>query len=305
MRDLPNLNAVRAFESAARHESFAQAAAETGVTQAAVSRHVRNLELELGLVLFERGHRSISLTPAGRAYAERISEGLSIIAGRGRAGSKLQSRRIVVEVDSDLLTGWLLPLVTPDVLSTLGVDLDLRSRLEWPRQLPLETDLAIIWGGHESPGFRSSPYLATRGFAACAPQLEGGRPAPKDTSELAGHRLIHERGDAWWRRMLLAANQPPPDGFQGLYLQRSYQAEEAAAKGLGLVVGDDVLFAHTLRSGRLVRIPGPILPGSKMYFLLEPAGRRVPAEVKAVRDWLLTEASAHKAWQAEFLETAD
>jgi len=304
MRRLPNLNAVRAFESAARHESFAQAAVEIGVTQAAVSRHVRNLELELGIALFERGHRSVSLTPEGRAYAERISEGLSVIAGHGHSGVLPHAERVVVEVDSDLMAGWLLPRLTPAVLATLDVELDLRSRLEWPRQLPTDTDLAIVWGGHESPGFRSSPFLASRAFVVSAPLLDVDRPAPRDLSELSTHRLIHERGDAWWRRMAQEAGVALPEAARGLHLHRTYLALEAAVQGLGLAVGDDIIFAEALKSKKLLKIPGPALSGSRMYFLLEPAGRRFSAGGRKVRDWLVAEASSHREWQLQFARPA-
>ena len=296
MQYLPNLNAVRAFEAAARHESFARAATELRVTQAAVSRHVRNLEAELGLVLFERSHRSIRLTPEGRAYAERVSEGLSIIRGSPGIGRAGRRSKVVVDIDADLMDSWLLPRIRDEWLVEIGIELDLRSQLDWPRQLPTDTDLAIIWGGYESPGFRSSPFLESRAFIVCAPVLGNGRATPSHLIEYLEHRLIHERNAEWWRRMLSAEGLSLSDADDNLYLGRTSLVAAAAVRGLGLAVGEDVIFAEDLKAGRLVRLPGPVMPGSRMFFLLEPT-RRMPDKVRIVRDWLRAEASSHQAWQ--------
>jgi hypothetical protein len=75
---------------------------------------------------------------------------------------------------------------------------------------------------------------------------------------------------------------------------------DAAARGLGLMIGEDVIFAEKLKNGSLIRLPGPSLPGSRMFFLLEPARRRLTPSVRRLRDWLLAEAAAHKAWQRSF-----
>lgn len=300
MHRLPNLNALRAFEAAARHESFTLAADEFGVTQAAVSRHVRNLERQLGIALFERGQRSIALTPEGAKYAERVREGFATIAGFTHKGSAETSERVAVDVDSDLLLTWLLPRLTEDVLARLGVQLDLRSRLDWPRSLPADTDLAIIWGATENAGFKCRLLLEQRAIVVCAPILADGRTAPRNVSELTRHRLIHERTDAWWREVLSVAGHALTGAETYLCFHRAYLAAEAAAAGLGIAVGDDVIFAGHLASGRLVRPCGPVLPGKRSFFILEPAGRRVASSVIRVRDWLMTEASLHAGWQRTF-----
>lgn len=299
MHTLPNLNAARAFEAAARHESIAQAAHELGVTQAAVSRHVRNLEIELGIALFERGHRSISLTPEGRAYADRLAEGFAIISGASNANATGRQRRVVLDVDSDLASAWLLPRLSAAKLGEINVELELRSRLEWPRHLPSDSDLAIVWGGYESPGFRSLPYLKSTAFVVSAPMLEDGATPPKDPMLFGKYCLIHERSDAWWRKILgkSAGESVSP---RNIYFHRTYLIADAAARGLGLAVGDDVICAERLRDGRLNRLVGPCFPGSRMFFLLEPAGRRLTPSVRRLRDWLLAEAMAHAAWQKAF-----
>jgi len=302
MRRLPNLNAARAFECAARHESFVGAAAELGITEAAISRHVRILEAELGTILFARGHRSITLTAEGRAYAERLSEGLAIIAGRSRAGSVQRRNRVVLDIDSDLAATWLLPRLSLAALDAMQIELDVRSRLDWPRQLPSDTDLAIVWGGYESAGFRSSPFLKATAFIVSAPVLEASVPPPDDPTRYANHCLLHERTDAWWRKVFSTAGLGSVTATRNVYFHRTYLVANAAACGLGLAVGDDIIFAEGLKTGRLIRLPGPSLPGSRMFFLLEPSGRRLSSSVKNLRDWLIAEAAAHRTWQTAFSE---
>jgi LysR family glycine cleavage system transcriptional activator len=235
MRLTPNLNAARAFEAAARHESFARAAGELGVTQAAVSRHVRNLEEELGFALFERGHRSISLTPEGRGYADRLAEGFAIISNAGNSSASGRPKRVVLDIDSDLAVSWLLPRLSNAVLSEMQVELDLRSRLDWPRHLPSDSDLAIVWGGYESPGFQSRPYLKSTAFVISAPMLEGGVAPPEDPTLFGNYCLIHERTDGWWRKIMAKAGVHPASS-RNIYFHRTYLIADAAARGLGLAV---------------------------------------------------------------------
>ena len=301
MRSLPNLNAARAFEAAARHESFAQAAAELGVTQAAVSRHVHNLEQELGIALFERSHRSIALTPEGRAYASRLAEGFAIISGALDTGPAGRQKCVVVDIDSDLAATWLLPRLSAAKLGQIEVELDLRSRLDWPRHLPSDSDLAIAWGGYESPGFQSRPFLQAKAFAVSAPTLEGGRAPPVDPTKFSDYCLIHERSESWWRK-ITAKSGSETGSSQNLIFHRTYLTADAASRGLGLAVGDDVIFAERLKTGSLIRLPGPSLPGSRLFYLLEPVGRRLTPSVKRLRDWLIGEATAHGVWQKAFAE---
>ncbi len=298
MNRLPNLNALRAFEIAARYESFTQAAQEMGITQAAVSRHIRNLEHELGYALFERGHRSVSLTPDGRVYAERVSDGFATIRGHAGGNTSQIPHRVVIDIDSDLLLAWLLPRLTEAKLSALGVELELRSRLEWPRQLANDTNLALVWGAYEAAGFRCQSFLKQRAFAVCASRLAEDSPRLSDLF-LKNHRLIHDRTDAWWRNILAEAGHSISDFNAHLYLHGTHLVLDAAVRGLGVAVGDDVIFAEALRSGRLVRPAGPVMPARRQFFLLDPSGRRVSVELRRVRDWLSSEAAEHAEWQRD------
>ena len=119
---------VRAFDAAARHQSFSRAAAELGVTHASVSRYIKNLEAELGMPLFERRHRQVALTPGGARYAEIVADALMLISlDTGTRATRNAKGRVVLESDSDLAALWLMPLLTDEVLEDLGIELELRS----------------------------------------------------------------------------------------------------------------------------------------------------------------------------------
>lgn len=292
MRRLPNLNATRAFEAAARHGSFARAADELGVSHAAVSRHVRNLESELGVALFERHARQVVLTGEGILFARTVADSLS-----GLELGTSQLRRgggrgtVVLDVDSDLAACWLTPLLTPETLAAIGVDLDIRCRPDPPRAVLGDADMAITWSMPTCVGFTAARFLEIEPFAVCAPSLLASGPSPDDPRFFLSHRLIHERGLYWWRAYLEALGQDLADAPGHLYFNRSHLCGSAAARGMGLFIADHVICGDHLRTGALVRLPGPRLAARDHYYLLTPDTRSLSRPVRRVRDWLLDAAA--------------
>lgn len=293
MRRLPNLNAVRAFEAAARHGSFAGAAAELSVSHAAVSRHVRNLERELGVELFLRSPRHVELSVEGRQFAQVAAESLSALAV-GSAGLRRASRRstVILEIDSELGQLWLLPRLTAARLEALDLQLDLRVRSEPPRTLTGDVDLAITWGTAAYPGYRGQPFLDYRAVPVCAPRLLAQGPAPDDPDFYRHHRLIHERGLYWWERFLKTLGVRVEAAPDHLFFNRSYLCLAAAEAGLGLAIGDDLTCQEALLAGRLVRLPGQPLPSRERYYLQVPDSRVLAPGVRRLRDWLVAEGKA-------------
>jgi LysR family glycine cleavage system transcriptional activator len=293
-RRLPNLNAVRAFDAAARHQSFSRAADELAVTHAAVSRHVRGLEAQLGVALFERRHRQVALTPAGQGYAKRAQEALETLSLDRADLAPAAAPEVTIDVDSAFAHLWLLPEIVR--AGDLGVSLDVRSQAEPPKRLAADADLAVTWGQVDAPGFVSERLLDFQVFPVCAPALaerlaDGGWPARLET------RLIHDRGWQWWRE-LLRPDGRQPEAFAGhLTVHRSYLAMEAAARGLGLATGDDVSAGEMLRDGRLVRPWATVVPGRMTYRLCVPDTRPLSPAVARTADWLRARARAHRAWR--------
>jgi len=294
MRKLPNLNALRAFDAAARQGSFARAADELGVSHAAVSRHVRNLETELGIALFERHARHVVLTGEGSLFARTVADSLSALeidTGRLRRG--VGRRTVVLDVESDLATRWLMPLLTDAALDDLDVHLDIRVRPDPPRAVLGDADLALTWGAAQCTGFRTEPFLDFEGFPVAAPALIDNGPAPDDPAFFLAHRLIHERGIYWWRRCFDALGLSLDDAAGHLYFNRSHLCIDAAMRGAGLAIGDNVICDEALRAGALVRLPGPALTSRERYFMLMPDTRQLSQPVRRVRDWLIAQAGRY------------
>ncbi|GAB5468859.1 MAG: transcriptional regulator GcvA [Rhodospirillales bacterium] len=288
MRKLPNLNAIRAFDAAARNDSFARAADELGVSHAAVSRHIRNLERELGSQLFERHARHVVLTGEGLLFARTAADALSRLelgSGRLRRGGGRST--VVLDVESDLATRWLLPLLTEASLSALKVNLDVRVRPEPPHRVLGDADLAITWGAASCLGFKAQPFLESQAFPVAAPALVAGDTAPRDGRIYKAHRLIHERGLYWWRAVFDVLGLDLEEAAGHLFLNRSHLCVDAAVRGLGLAIGDDLICREALDSGALISLAGPTLPGRDRYYLLTPDTTALSGPVRQVRDWLL------------------
>lgn len=295
MSRLPNLNAIRAFEAAARLGGFARAADELGVSHAAVSRHVRNLEAELGAALFERHARHVALTGEGALFARTAAESLSALevgASRLRRGAGRST--VVLDSDADLAARWLLPQLTEETLEKLGVYLDIRSRPDPPRTALGDADLAITWGPVSCVGYRPQPFLEIVPFAVCAPSLLEGELQPPDPAFFQAHRLIHERGLYWWRSYLDLVGVSLETARGHLYFNRCHLCMAAAAKGLGLAIGDDIVCRDHLESGALVRLPGPVVKPRDQFYLLVPDVTALSQPVRRVRDWLIEAAEEHK-----------
>ncbi|WP_274426639.1 LysR family transcriptional regulator [Chelativorans sp. YIM 93263] len=295
-RRLPNLNAVRAFDAAARHQSFSRAADELGVTHASVSRYVKNLEEDLGVTLFERRHRQVALTAAGSRYAEIVADALMLISlDTGTKVTRKAKGRVVVEADSDLAFLWLMPLLNKAALDALGVELELRPYSEPPRTIAPDSDLALTWGPMDVPGFSRELLLNFTSFPVCAPEKAGEVVA----KGLAAQALIHDRGLNDWDEVLKrkGGNLDTARGY--LMFHRTYFSLEAAAKGMGVAIGDDVTAGAMLRDGRLVRPCGPNLPGRKSFYLSSSSRRPIRPAVEAMRSWLLERAAEHTEWARE------
>ncbi len=288
---LPNLTALRAFEAAARHGSFKAAADELHVTPAAVSRSVSRLEGELGLTLFDRMHRAVSLTEVGARYAQRVSDGFRHLAEE-QGGPSSKRPKLVLTVEATFLRQWLLPRLPLASFRELEVSLTVHAHHDPPRTIPAQADLAIVWGYANYAGFKRTRLVSPKTILVVAPEL-----GVEDVSQAAQKGLIHESNENWWRLVYAEAGLDYPEEALELTLSRCDLPIEAARQGLGTAVGDDVIAEQELRSGALVPVPGPRLD-TQDYFLLT---RRTPtAPCKAVTNWLLGEAESFAAWQHAF-----
>ena len=309
---LPSLNALKAFETAARHLSFAAAAKELHVTPAAVSHQIKGLEAHLGLRLFRRlNRRGLELTRAGRAFLPKLREGFERL---GEAVDELRSHNepgtLAVSVATSFATRWLAPRLHRFVAA--HPDLDVRitasTRLIDPAKgetgpgdsqagSPVEdADIVVRFGTGDYPEFRVDKLLAVSVTPLCSPRLNAGEHPIRTAADLAHHVLIHDNvrfddGRPLWDAWFEAAGVPGMDTGHGLRFSHAMLALEAAAEGLGVELGMPVLAGPDLASGRLIAPLALSLPLKFGYHIVSDPDAARRSDVAAFRNWLLTEAA--------------
>ena len=290
-RDLPPLNAVRAFEAAARHGSFKDAAIELGVTHGAISQQVRLLEEWLGPpALFRRLSRRVVITPSGAALLAEFSPTLDRIATvvhqhRGRGGA---SPAAVLRVNAlaTFSLRWLLPRLTLFRAEHPDIEVRLTTSNDQLDALPEPFDIVIRGGPDTFDGFVSRRLLSERRLPVCKPSLAEELPL-RDVADLSQHTLLHVTTmPRLWRDWLAAAGHAGMAPASSLTFDHFYLTIQAAIDGLGVAMGPTALVADDLAAGRLVTpFPTVSLP-ARSYFAYLPEAHRDDPLITVFCDWL-------------------
>jgi LysR family glycine cleavage system transcriptional activator len=287
-RRLPPLNALRAFEVAARHNSFTGAATELRVSHAAISRHVRSLEARLGVTLFRRAKRGVELTDDGLRYLKAVSAAFEAIAEATEALAKPKEVRVRVSVEPAFAGRWLIHRLGRFQAAHPDIDVVLDAS---PRLVDLardEADLAIRYGQGGWPGLRQDQLAASRLYPVGRRELRRGRKAAFAPDELRAFVLLHEDDGSLWRRWFAAAGVTDVNVNRGPRILETGLALDAAVAGQGIALADDALMGDDLATGRLVKLCDVALADGAYFLLSLPsAQRRRP--LAAFRDWLLAE----------------
>ncbi len=297
MRKLPSLNAMRAFEAAARHVSFTKAADELFVTHAAVSRHVRDLEEWLGIKLFNRTGRGVNLTKAGEKYVTQLSLAFDRLA---KATSDLmqdaQEGDLSVSVEEAFASRWLVPHLGWFTSAHRDIEISIDPEDALVNFRSSSANLAIRYGLGDWPGVDVELLVRTKIFPVCSPELLNGR-VLRSASELKEFTLLHEESKQWWTHWLRAEGITDEVSAKGPMFQ-GHLALEAAEAGQGFALGDQVLTAEALRDGSLIKpLPGFRLQGA--YYLVTPQDMEDTATVRAFRVWLHVEMAKTEKWFSE------
>jgi len=287
-RTLPNLNALRAFEAAARHESFSRAAEELGVSHSAISRHVRGLEARLGVQLFRDASRGVALTAEGGHYLGRITPAFDVIGEATEGLANTPSGRVVVNSEPVFATKIVIPLLSKFQAAFPEVELRLIGSNELADLDRYEADLAIRYAktGHlQEPSdlLSNAPIYP---FAAPG-YLKDDQLHPED---LARVPLLRDRGPNIWIDWAARAGWdvevPDPP-----WRMRAALAMEAAVHGAGVYLGASDGTHLDEAAGRLVRVSDVSFRQGSFHLLTSgQAGRR--KAVRSVRRWLLDHTQA-------------
>jgi LysR family glycine cleavage system transcriptional activator len=291
-RRLPPLNALRAFESAARLGSFSAAAEALHVTHGAISRQVQQLEEWLGFPLFERHGRRVTLNPAGQAYLPALQTAFDGIAGATEAlTARRQGRRLQINVTPTLAMHWLLPRLTRFQLRYPGVELRLATSDAAINNQNADFDIAIRRGQEHWRGFVAHAFLAERELPVCSPALLARLPIAS-VADLARHTLLHsETRPVAWERWLAAAGAPALQPAATQHFDHYYLALQAAIDGLGVTLGPLPVIEEELAFGKLVApLAGPEVV-VKGYCWVVPQSLVGDELVSAFCAWLEEEAT--------------
>ncbi|HHQ2920221.1 TPA: transcriptional regulator GcvA [Pseudomonas aeruginosa] len=297
------LNALRAFEAAARHQSFSAAATELNVTPAAVGQQVRSLEAWLGIALFTRagsGSARLVLTDAARAALPDIREGFERLSlGLERLKDASVHAGLTITVSPAFASKWLLPRIErfQQAYPDLDVLLDTNSRsVDFQVE---RVDVGVRYGSGRCPGLTAVHLMDEVMFPVCAPDyelLENGRLPPEALSRCT---LIHDHSMAnspdypTWRMWLDASGYRQVKTDHGLRINNSAAVLQAAIDGQGLALARSVMVKDDLDAGRLIRPfadKGLDCSLTQAYYVVfRPECGELP-KVQAFRDWLLAEA---------------
>jgi LysR family glycine cleavage system transcriptional activator len=288
---LPSLNGLRAFEAAARHLSFTNAANELNVTQTAISHQIRRLEEELGIPLFVRQNRALTLTPAARDYLPGVRAAFNDLR---LATERLQRRDndhvLTVSTLASLAAKWLLPRLPAFQEAHPGIDVRITTSTALVDFKSGDVDAAIRYGRGHWPGLRADWLTADQLFPVCSPALLTGDRALRCPQDLANHVLLHSSQgyDDDWRLWLTAAGLPANISRQpGLTFDLIFMTVQAAIDGIGVAIGRTTYVEGDIAKGRLV-VPFEItLPADAGFYLVSPEASAEKPKLAAFRQWML------------------
>jgi LysR family glycine cleavage system transcriptional activator len=297
-RRLPSLNGLKAFEAAARAESFSDAAAELSVTHAAISRHIRDLEDYLGTELFVRTGRGVELTEPGRRFGAKLAPLFDQLADASREAAAVgQARSLKVSVQPNLASHWL--------VSRLGAFNDLHPDIELlidPSNDLVDfyaddIDLGLRYGYGNWQDVDAARLTECVIFPVCAPSYLAKHKGiqPKDLLKLS---LLHEDKKQWWSDWLNFAGVGTGAVPKGPIFQ-SQLAIEAAQNGQGFALADQILFTRSMLEGWLVKPFPQEMKDHGGYYLVRKKGARESGPMRAFREWIAAEmADTNRKYQA-------
>lgn len=292
-RRLPPLNALRAFEAAARHLSFTKAAEELHVTQAAVSHQIKGLEEWLGLPLFRRMNRGLVLTDAGQTYLPPLREALDTMANATeRLIRKDATGALTISTMPSFAAKWLVLRLGRFQAAQPELELRLHTTSQMVDFAQQDVDVAIRFGSGNWPDLRVERLLNEDIFPVCCPSLLPTLARPED---LGRHTLLHDDYIVTWGDWLMLAGVDGVDGSRGPRFTDSALVLQAAMEGHGVALARQVLVADDLTAGRLARPFDVALTGRYAYYLVAPPHYFQRPKIKAFRDWIYAEAEEYAA----------
>lgn len=299
-RKLPPLSALRAFEAAARHQNFTRAAEELLLTQSAVSRHVRTLEDNLGVSLFERKNRAVRLTSDGRKLMEAVSMALSHVSlVTQEIRQQRESGKLTVGMLTSQASLYIVPRVAAFRQEFPELDVHIVSLERNPSPAVDDFDVSIVVGHQDDPGFHAELLFMEEAYPVCSPDYAAQHGPMSGPEDLLQETLLHLDDATWigypwptpinWKVWLGHFDVELPLPPHGLTFTSYQMVVQAAQRGLGVAIGWHHCAADLLREGSLVRPIPEICRWDRGHYLVVPADRAGRSDVVAFCEWLKSE----------------
>ncbi|MBO9537837.1 transcriptional regulator GcvA [Herbaspirillum sp.] len=291
LRKLPNLAALRAFDAAARYECFSRAAEEIHVTPGAVSHQVRALEEELGLQLFIRHGKRISVTETGQRFAATIRKSLSEIAlAAEHLRSLNRQQRLVISSTPSFASRWLAPRLWKFIDSHPGIEVVLQSGSHLSDLRLDGVDVGLRYGRGNYSGVVSEKLSDDYYYPVAAPSYRGKRgKKPAKPADLAQCTLLRMDQRESWLPWLQAAGLDLPEPTGGLVIEDSSLTLRAAADGSGVALSRHLIASQEIAAGEVVRLFDVALKADEAYYFVHlPEGLEKPA-VAEFKKWIFKE----------------
>ncbi|MGE0558839.1 MAG: transcriptional regulator GcvA [Burkholderiales bacterium] len=313
---LPPLNALKAFEAAARHLSVKKAAVELNVTPAAVSHQIRTLEEYLNVQLFHRYNRALELTDSARACLPKLREGFDCLAQAvERLRTHTSGGMLTVSAAPSFAARWLMPRLHRFIAAHHEIDVRVSARMrrvsvdgkvDVAERATIEnwlddSDVAILYGHGHYPGLDVHKLLALTVTPICSPQIMNGEHPLKTPEDLKHHMLLHDDtgemydGESFWEVWLNAAGVRGIDAKRGARFSHAVLAFEAAMDAVGVVASMPALAAEDIAAGRLIMPFDLKVPLTSAYYMVCEEHAVTRPAVAAFRNWLIAEAAKDSA----------
>ena len=289
-RWLPSLNAMRAFEAAARHLSFTRAAEELHVSQGAISHHVKTLEEQLDLKLFDRRPGGLALTEAGAAYLPVLRDAFDRLA-RGTADitQRRSANILTVSVSPNFATRWLVHRLGDFAAAHSDIDLRISAAMEHIDFAMGDLDVAVRHGDGHWPALHVTPLIREEVYPVLSPSLLERGPALNEPNDLRHYTLLHDVSSRGWSAWLDKVGADKVDAEKGPFFNMTSLALDAAVTGQGVALARRALATQDLLAGRLLRPFGISLKSDRGYFIVCPEASADIPKIVRFREWLLAE----------------
>ena len=290
---LPPLSSLRAFEAAARLESFSRAADEIHVTHGAVSHQVKALEEFLDATLFRRASRRVVLTDDGRFFAERVRSALNQIGeAAGSLKRRKQPNRLTISVLPSFASRWLMPRIGRFMALHPDLEVQVEATASLSDFARDNVDVAIRFGRGPWPGVHAERFMDDAYLMVCSPKLNRGHlpKRPQDLARFPLLRTLREEWDQWCKAA--GIDLPPPTG--GVEFDDAAMMLHQVVEGHGVSLARRSIAEGDIARGTLVQLFDITVPSQNSYYLVWPENITPSDKILAFREWLLKEKRRRK-----------